>query len=318
MDLPFTREQFFDLFLAYNEALWPALVALWVASAGLGVLLLLGRPGLSRWISALLAWHWAWSALAYHAAFFTRINPAAWLFAALFLFQAFLFLWVGVVRGRVSFAGWSSPWAPLAWGLVGYSLAYPMINAVVYRSGWRIPAFGVPCPTTILTIGLLLLAMPRSWSLSAVPVLWSAIGASAAPLLGVRADYALALAGVVLVVVLLKETARNHFRRLVIIGLTLMAVGVIDPLEGSMVILGGSVLIALGTVFSRGSYRVPLLALLLIGGGVSALFVISSLGGVGGNTGRSLWWLLLCAPDPLGWILGLVGGVRALRQQRHA
>jgi hypothetical protein len=33
MQLPFTKEQFFDLFAAYNEALWPALIALWIASA---------------------------------------------------------------------------------------------------------------------------------------------------------------------------------------------------------------------------------------------------------------------------------------------
>ena len=31
MQLPFTEEQFFDLFAAYNEALWPALIALWIA-----------------------------------------------------------------------------------------------------------------------------------------------------------------------------------------------------------------------------------------------------------------------------------------------
>ena len=32
MQLPFTKEQFFDLFAAYNEGLWPALMALWIAS----------------------------------------------------------------------------------------------------------------------------------------------------------------------------------------------------------------------------------------------------------------------------------------------
>jgi hypothetical protein len=36
--------------------------------------------------------------VAYHVAFFTRINPAAWLLAALFLVQAVLFFRVGVVR----------------------------------------------------------------------------------------------------------------------------------------------------------------------------------------------------------------------------
>jgi len=28
MQLPFTKDQFFDLFVSYNEALWPAVVAL--------------------------------------------------------------------------------------------------------------------------------------------------------------------------------------------------------------------------------------------------------------------------------------------------
>ena len=92
MQLPFTKEQFFDLFAAYNVALWPALIALWIASVVVSVLLLWHRPPPDRWISALLGVHWAWSALAYHAAFFTRINPAAWLFAALFLGQAVLFV----------------------------------------------------------------------------------------------------------------------------------------------------------------------------------------------------------------------------------
>jgi hypothetical protein len=31
--LPFTSEAFFDLLAAYNTSLWPAIVALWVASA---------------------------------------------------------------------------------------------------------------------------------------------------------------------------------------------------------------------------------------------------------------------------------------------
>ena len=29
MQLPFTKEQFFDLFTAYNVGLWPAIIALW-------------------------------------------------------------------------------------------------------------------------------------------------------------------------------------------------------------------------------------------------------------------------------------------------
>ncbi len=212
MQLPFTREQFFDLFAAYNEALWPAAAALWIASAAICALRLsTARPG-DRWISALLAGHWAWSALAYHAAYFTRINPAAWLFAALFLGQAVLFFRVGVVQRRLSFAPWGNAWAPPAWGLIAYSLAYPAINAIDHLSLLRIPTFGVPCPTTIFTAGVLMLATPRSWRLSTVPVIWSAIGGSAALLLGVHADVALPMAGMALAIFSVRRTTLEQLR----------------------------------------------------------------------------------------------------------
>ena len=212
MQPPFTREQFFDLFAAYNEALWPAVVAMWIASTVVVFLRLPARHRHDRWVSALLVGHWAWSALAYHVAFFTRINPAAWLFAALFLGQAVLFFRVGVVQRRLSFAPWGSAWAPLAWGLIAYSLAYPAINAFDHRSLLRIPTFGVPCPTTIFTAGLLMLATPRCWSLSVVPVIWAAIGGSATILLGVYADVALPIAGIALAIFSVRKTTPEQRR----------------------------------------------------------------------------------------------------------
>jgi hypothetical protein len=212
MQLPFTREQFFDLFVAYNEALWPAAVALWIASAVILGLRLSARRPHDRWISALLVAHWAWSALAYHVGFFTRINPAAWLFAVLFLGQAVLFFRVGVVQRRLSFAPWDNDWAPLAWGLIGYSLAYPAINAIDHLSLLRIPTFGLPCPTTIFTAGVLMLATPPLRSLSIVPVIWSGVGGSAAFLLGVRADVALPIAGLALAIFSMRRTTREQLR----------------------------------------------------------------------------------------------------------
>ena len=208
MQLPFTNEEFFDLFAAYNLELWPALIALWTTSVVVSVLLLSSRRPPHRWISALLTAHWAWSALAYHVAFFTSINPAAWVFAALFLVQAALFFWWGILQGRLSFARWSNEWAPVAWILIAYSLVYPGINAVQHLSVSRIPTFGVPCPTTIFTAGMLMLATPRSWRLSMVPAIWSVIGGSAAFLLDVSADYALPLAGIALAIFSTRDAGR--------------------------------------------------------------------------------------------------------------
>ena len=208
MRMPFTREQFFDLFAAYNEALWPAVVGLWIASAIVSALLLLRRSPSARWISVLLTAHWLWSAVAYHAAFFTSINPAAWIFAAAFFAQAVVFFWAGIVKRAMSFAPCNDTWAPVAWGLIAYSLIYPGINAIDHHSVSRIPTFGVPCPTTIFTAGLLMLATPRSLLLAIVPVTWSFIAGSAAFFLGVRADYALPAAGVALAVFSAQKTTR--------------------------------------------------------------------------------------------------------------
>jgi hypothetical protein len=210
--LPFAREQFFDLFAAYNAALWPVVIALWIASTVVALLLLSSRRPTDRWVSALLAAHWIWSAVAYHAVFFTRINPAAWLFAALFLVQAALLFRTGVVQGRLSFAPRRSVWTVVGYLLVAYSLLYPGINAIEHLTWSRIPAFGVPCPTTILTAGFLLLAREGSWRLSVVPVMWTVIGGSAASLLGVRADYVLPLAGLALAIYTIQSSGPGAMR----------------------------------------------------------------------------------------------------------
>ncbi len=84
----------------------------------------------------------------------------------------------------------------------------------------------------------------------------------------------------------------------------------LDPLEGSVLILVGAALVALGTEMGRQgkgstvfwSWTVGLLIV-----GVGALWGLSALGGVGGDTGRSFWWLLICAPYPLGWLMALGG-----------
>jgi hypothetical protein len=183
VQLPFTRTDFFDVFAAYNAALWPAAPAPWLVSLGLVIAAVRASEPPHRALSGLLAIHWAWSAVAYHAAFFTRINPAAWLFAGLFLVQAAVFAWFGAVRGRLRFSRGGTVWHLLGGALVAFALAYPLINLSQGLAFPRVPTFGVPCPTTIFTAGLLLTATTPSWSVAAIPVLWSIIrgvrGASA-------------------------------------------------------------------------------------------------------------------------------------------
>jgi hypothetical protein len=102
---------------------------------------------------------------------------------------------------------------------------------------------------------------------------------------------------------------------LVIVGLMAMLIGAIDPLEGSLIILPGSGMVALGALLGKSRYRLLLYsAFVPITIGVGMLFGLSGLGGVGGSTGRSNWWLLVVLPLPLGWIIGLVGTILKLME----
>jgi len=207
MRLPFTHDEFLNLFGDYNRALWPAVVLLWLATLGALVRLYRGRPQASRVLAALLALHWAWAGAVYHLAFFRQINPAALLFGLAFLLESGLLFWRGVIRPSAAFIPSSSIWSKFGFALVLYALAYPALGLLCELHYPRLPTFGVPCPTAILTAGLLLLVPKREAKLlGGIPVLWAAIGGSAAFVLGVRADLVLPMAGVLLLVYMFTPT----------------------------------------------------------------------------------------------------------------
>jgi hypothetical protein len=112
------------------------------------------------------------------------------------------------------------------------------------------------------------------------------------------------------------STARRWSLILVITGLVLMIVGAIDPLEGSLVILPGAGLAALGAYIGKSRHRAFLFySFALAAIGVGALFAVSAVGGFGGSTGRSYWWALVCLPYPIGWVMGIIGIIRTLRER---
>lgn len=92
-----------------------------------------------------------------------------------------------------------------------------------------------------------------------------------------------------------------------ICGITLLMLGTLDPMEGSVLIaLAGLILSWEAHHQKRKGASWTLVAALAIVAGVAYLFWISSLGGFGGNTGRSYWWALGIAPYPVGWLM-LIG-----------
>jgi hypothetical protein len=196
MDIPFTTEQFLEVFARYNQAVWPMQVLLYV---GAFALLALAWRTSGRWVLPLLAALWAWMGLVYHWGFFTAINPAAWVFGGLFLVQAVLLLMVGLGRAPPSFAIRNDRYGIAGAVLMTYALVvYPLLGRALGHVYPASPTFGLPCPTTIFTLGLFLWADGRlPLRLLVIPALWSVVGFSAALSLSITEDYGLLVAGLV-------------------------------------------------------------------------------------------------------------------------
>lgn len=214
MRLPFTVEQFYASFRDYNEAVWPAqwlLLGLAVVST---VIAFVPRRRSWRAISVILACLWIWQAFAYHFAFFARINPLAYAFGVISLMAAWMFIWDGVVLGRLRFYVRNRPSAYAGLALIVYALiVYP---AWSWNAGHRYPAmptFGLPCPVTIFTIGMLALrAAPYPRGPLLVPILWAMAGGQAAFLLDVPQDLGLVAAGAVGIVLLTQRRLHGAVR----------------------------------------------------------------------------------------------------------
>jgi hypothetical protein len=211
MPLPFTQREFLDLFVRYNETVWPLQ---WLLNAlALIVLVLAMRrtTGAARAAMVVLAALWLWAGAVYDIGFFSKINPAAMLFGAVFLVEAALLAWSGFRRRGPAFSARDGLAAAAGWAMIVYALvAYPVLG---YLLGHRYPAsptFGLPCPTTIFTFGVLLWLEPAPpWWLLVVPLLWALVGTSAALQLGMREDLGLAVSAIIVIYVLLR-LRRSH------------------------------------------------------------------------------------------------------------
>jgi hypothetical protein len=198
MNLPFTAEQFLLIFERYNLSVWPAQIIL--AVLGLLAIVLAARPipFSGRIISLILGFLWIWMGLVYHIRFFSSINPAAYAFGALFALQGITFLIAGTVRRGLSFRTRNGLHGVTGALLLGYAMiVYPVLGTILGHAYPGAPTFGLPCPTTIFTFGLLLWTdrkFPRS--ILAIPAFWSLVGFSAALSLGILEDIGLLVAGV--------------------------------------------------------------------------------------------------------------------------
>ena len=206
MHLPFTTEQFFEVFRQYNIGVWPVQVLLIILGVAAFIAVMLRRSWSGIAVSFILALLWMWLAVAYHFAYFAAINPLAYVFGVVSLAGAAALIRGGVVQRRLTFSIARDARSVAGVLLVAFALiAYPAWSWLAGHRYPAMPTFGLPCPTTIFTIGMLsFLVAPYPRSVLVVPVAWSFVGAQAAFLLSVSQDLALVVAGAVGLVLMVR------------------------------------------------------------------------------------------------------------------
>ena len=117
----------------------------------------------------------------------------------LFVVEGALLLYLGAMKNQIKFRLVQNKYALIGLLFIAYALIiYPLIGTYVGHGYPRLPTFGLPCPTTIFTFGIFLMADKKfPLLLLVIPLIWSVIGFFAALSLGITEDYMLLVAGVV-------------------------------------------------------------------------------------------------------------------------
>jgi hypothetical protein len=200
MNLPFTPEEFLNVFRVYNQTIWPAQILAYL----LGLLAIYAAfkktPSGSRIAVGVLSLFWLWNGGAYHLGHFSSINKMAYLFGMLFFIQGVFFFYFGIIRKTLIFRFRPDNYSLAGALLILYAMVvYPTLGHIFGHVYPAAPVFGVaPCPTTIFTFGIMLWTAPRvPKAVLIIPLLWSLIGFTAAITLGIYEDIGLLVAGVV-------------------------------------------------------------------------------------------------------------------------
>jgi len=91
MKIPFTIEQFFEVFELYNDY-WYPFQFVWLFLSIIGLFMINKKTKFARnYLIGLLSSLWIWSGMAFHWLFFSTINPIAYAFGGLFVLQGLFF-----------------------------------------------------------------------------------------------------------------------------------------------------------------------------------------------------------------------------------
>lgn len=212
MKPPFTLEQFLNVFKNYNQSVFPMQWLFYFLGVSIIYFVIKPNTKSDKIISIILSFLWLWMGIIYHIIFFTAINKAAYLFGGLSIIQGFLFSLFGDFQNKLSFSFQNDKYGITGISLIIFALIiYPVVGYLFGHVYPYSPTFGLPCPTTIFTFGVLLLNQKKCpITILIIPFIWSIIGFMAAFQFGILEDTALIVASLATISLLIYRNRKLH------------------------------------------------------------------------------------------------------------
>ncbi len=210
--MPFTVEEFLKIFRDYNTAVYPFQFILFLSAIYAIYLVFSKKSYSSIAVTWVLVFYWVWIGVVYHIIFFSSINPAAYVFGIIFILQALLFIKAGIIDNKLEFRFEKGLNQYIGGLIIFYALIiYPLLGIYFGHTYPENPTFGLPCPTTIFTFGILLMTTKKIPAyIIGIPLVWAIIGFFAAINLGIKEDTGLLIAGVLAVVLIIKDKVKER------------------------------------------------------------------------------------------------------------
>lgn len=215
MKLPFSLEEFLDVFRTYNEAIWPMQILLYLFGGAAIFAVLINRTFSSKLISLIHSLLWIWMGVVYHLIYFTSIDNLAYVFTIQFVLQGTFFFYQGVIKNRLHYRLTRDLDGMIGIMLLTYALVvYPVLSQLLGHPYPNNSTFGAPSPTVIFTIGFLFLLEGKiPTRIIIVPLVWSLVGFFAFISLNIREDLGVMIAGVLLITRVLLNNMFKEKRR---------------------------------------------------------------------------------------------------------
>jgi hypothetical protein len=195
--LLFSPRTYYRMFELYHAATWPVHVVVLASALSIVVLARRVDSWAQRTIAGVVATWWMWVGIAFHLDRYATINWSAKYFAALFVAQAILLVWYGVVRAELRLELPRSRRGKVAAGLLILAVLYPVFGMLAGRQWNQLELLGLtPDPTVIGTLALLAMSVTRApRPLLIIPIVWCVIGAATLWALGSAETWVVLLSG---------------------------------------------------------------------------------------------------------------------------